>query len=53
MSEWAPIVAGIAAQTLITVWAAFRLHGSIMRKIGEFELKVETLWDEFIRRASQ
>ena len=49
MDIWGPVVIGLAAQTVVLVVAAFKLHGSVMRKLGEFEMKIETLLEQFLR----
>lgn len=50
---WLPILVGLGVQTLVLVISVVRLHGSIMRKLGEFETKVETLWDQFLQQAQR
>ena len=49
--EWA-IIVGLTLQTVVILGALLRLHGSAMRKIGEFETKVDAMWDAYTRDRS-
>jgi hypothetical protein len=44
---WAVII-GLSLQTVVIVGSLLRLHGAAMRKIGEFETKVDVMWAVYV-----
>lgn len=49
MSQGTAIFCGIALQTLVLVGTAMHVYGGVMRKLGEFETKLEALWQAYLK----
>jgi hypothetical protein len=44
---WA-VILGLTLQTVVIVGSLLRLHGAAMRKIGEFETKIDVMWAVYV-----
>lgn len=49
MTEGQAILAGLTIQTIVLVGTAMHVYGGVMRKLGEFETKLEALWQAYLR----